>query len=813
MNYRDDVIKYGALVKLAGFLALVFTPFLLQAQYSISGTVTASDEPVQYATIKVMPINEQKLTNENGYFRIGKLLPAVYEITVTVTGYVPKQEKIELKNGNIVVDFRFTNSDLEIKELDAVIVSSNQNEAVSGRLRDVVGTSIYAGKKTELINVKNLNANLASNNTRQIYARIPGLNIWEYDRGGLQLGIGGRGLSPNRSSNFNIRQNGYDISADALGYPESYYTPSSEAVDRIEIVRGAASLQYGPQFGGLVNFVMKEGPKEKPFELTLRQTVGSYRFFNSFNSIGGTVAKGRLNYYGFYQYKSGDDWRPNSHYNQHNGYAHLAYNVTSRFKITGEYTLMQYLAKQPGGLTDAQFREDPSVSVRARNWFKVNWNLISLSFDYQFNDHTRLNWRNYTLQGGRDALGNLSYINRPDDGGNRDFMSDVYSNFGSELRFIHQYKLFKATRSTFLIGTRIYKGLTNRKQGDGNNGDGPDFDFITEEPNKSSYRFPGTNIAAFAENVFQVNQRWTVTPGLRFEYIDTKADGYYYKKNIFVNDDKIVEHRSNPRSFILLGIGTAWKFTGNKELYANISQNYRSINFNDIRVINQNARVDSTLRDETGYNIDLGFRGTISNWLYVDISGFYLKYNDRIGSIFTRDQDFMTYRLRTNVSDSRNIGTEILLDGDILKAISGDRAKFKLNLYTALAVIDAKYVNTKNTAIADKLVENVPPFTFRTGTSFGNARFNVSFQYAWQAKQYSDATNTEETPTAVDGAIPAFHVMDISIKYNWRVFTIFGGVNNLTNEHYFTRRADGYPGPGILPSDKRNLYVTLQFKL
>ena len=81
------------------------------------------------------------------------------------------------------------------------------------------------------------------------------------------LGIGGRGLSPNRSSNFNIRQNGYDISADALGYPESYYTPSSEAMDRIEIIRGAASLQYGPQFGGLVNFVMKEGPKKSHLNL------------------------------------------------------------------------------------------------------------------------------------------------------------------------------------------------------------------------------------------------------------------------------------------------------------------------------------------------------------------------------------------------------------------------------------------------------------------------------------------------------------------------------------------------------------------
>src|SRR5687768_388919 len=182
------------------------------------------------------------------------------------------------------------------------VLSPNEN-TVSGKLGDIEGTSIYAGKKTELIQMNNINANLATNSTRQIYARIPGLNIWEYDRFGLQLGIGGRGLSPDRSSNFNIRQNGYDISADALGYPESYYTPSAEALERIEIVRGAASLQYGPHFGGLINFVMKEGPANTPFEITLRQTAGSFGFFNSFNSIAGTAANNKLNYYTFYQFK------------------------------------------------------------------------------------------------------------------------------------------------------------------------------------------------------------------------------------------------------------------------------------------------------------------------------------------------------------------------------------------------------------------------------------------------------------------------------------------------------------------------------
>ena len=104
------------------------------------------------------------------------------------------------------------------------------------------------------------------------------------------------------------------------------------------------------------------------------------------------------------------------------------------------------------------------------------------------------------------------------------------------------------------------------------------------------------------------------------------------------------------------------------------------------------------------------------------------------------------------------------------------------------SMIDARYINTKNTAIADKLVENVPPVVFRSGIGFGDPHFNISFQYAYQAKQYSDATNTETTPTAVDGAIPAFSVMDLSISYKWRHFTVYTGINNLADEKYFTRR-------------------------
>ncbi len=195
---------------------------------------------------------------------------------------------------------------------------------------------------------------------------------------------------------------------------------------------------------------------------------------------------------------------------------------------------MHYLAQQPGGLTDDDFLADASQSVRDRNWFRVDWNLASLSLDYQFNDRTKLNWRSYGLFAGREALGILNYINRPDPGGERDLLADRYKNFGSEIRLLHRYDLIKKQPSTFLAGIRLYRGLTMRHQGDADAGAGPQFHYISAEPNTSNYRFPGLNAAAFAENIFQLSDKWSITPGIRLEYISTKADGYYYQPMRFV---------------------------------------------------------------------------------------------------------------------------------------------------------------------------------------------------------------------------------------------------------------------------------------
>ena len=138
---------------------------------------------------------------------------------------------------------------------------------------------------------------------------------------------------------------------------------------------------------------------------------------------------------------------------------------------------MDYLAHQPGGLTDAMFNKNPLQSIRARNWFAVNWNLAALHADYNSSKNSLINFRAFGLIAGRDALGILDQITRADEGGYRNLLTDDFKNVGAELRFLQYYKTGK-TASVFLIGGRYYRGLTLRNQGLGDSTSEANFKYI-----------------------------------------------------------------------------------------------------------------------------------------------------------------------------------------------------------------------------------------------------------------------------------------------------------------------------------------------
>lgn len=796
-------------------LIICCTAFTATAQTTvIEGKVVqaASGKPLVGASVFIQSTSTFATTNKEGRFSLPPLPYGSYPITVFYEGLKTSLLQVEARHPKVELVFKLEVLEETLREVE-VLRKAEQQQRLQ-RLNAVEGTAIYEAKKSEVINIEGITANLATNNSRQVYNKVPGLNIWESDGAGLQLGIGGRGLSPDRTSNFNTRQNGYDISADALGYPESYYTPPLEGVEKIQIVRGAASLQYGTQFGGMLNFVMKKGPADKPFEFTTRQTLGSFGLYNSFNSIGGT--KGKINYYGFHQYKRGDGWRPNSGFEAQSAFADLNMQLSEKFFLCLEYTHMNYLAQQPGGLTDTNFAADPRLSRRDRNWFKVNWNLMAVLMEYKFSPRTKLEMKNFGLVASRDALGDLDRIDRDPEQAERKLISDKFRNLGSELRLMHHYHTGRQP-AVFLAGTRLYQGKTAKQQGAANNGKGADFHFLKADSLAVNHLFPNRNAAFFVENIFNVSNRLSLVPGIRYELISTRAEGSFQEVRYQQNSEgylvpvtiTIPDSLKNNRDVLLAGLGISYKLKHEQELYANLSQNYRSVNFTDLRNVNQNERVSANLKDESGFNADLGIRASTTKFTY-DLSAFYLNYGNRIGFLLETEGN-VPVRVRQNLTDAHIVGIETIVQTDIMQWLQASPS-YSLEAYVNMALIRGRYVRSSISAISGNQVELVPDVNLKSGLEFKKKQFSLAYQFTYLGKQYTDAQNTLEINSAVVGLIPAFYVMDLSASYNWKWFGLEGGVNNLTNNMYFTRRATAYPGPGIIPSDGRNFYLTLQFK-
>ncbi len=798
--------------KLSILILVLMSAVALGAQtFQVTGRVLIKevDQPIERAAVLVQPTEEIAYTDAEGKYELN-LPEGTYQITAYGLDLKSEEVKLTLQK-DTVLDLLLDEPSVQLDGVD--IVGEKATTGID-RLKAIDGFAIYEAKKNEVIVLDDFAANKAANNARQVFAKVPGLNIWESDFAGLQLDIAARGLGPSRTANFNTRQNGYDMSADALGYPESYYMPALQAVDRIEVVRGAASLQYGSQFGGMLNFKLKEAP-DKPFELNAEQAVGSFGLLNSFVSVGGRNS--RIDYYGYYQFRTGEGWRENSGFDAHTAFGRVGYQANERLKLGFEYSFLSYEAQQPGGLTDGRFNSgDLAQSVRGRNWFRVSWNLLASTIDYSFSERTQLNVRSFGLLSARDALGNLTQIgvlDNPNDP--RTLISDEFRNFGTEARLLHRYRV-QEQEAAFVAGIRYYNGLTRRQQGLASASAEPDFQLLNpEDPEEFDYDFPSVNHAVFAENLMYLTPKLSVTTGLRLEHIRTDADGVWrfnrfdFAGNL-ISSALNVDQSSTRRWVPLYGVGTSYYIRDDLHLYANYSRNFRSITFSDLRVVNPNFQLDSLITDENGYNVDLGIRGELFGWLSGDASIFLLRYNDRIGQY---EFPGSTTLFRTNIGTSRHIGMEFFGEADLFDLFKRKQGLSKLYLFANVSLTEATYIQSDITAIQDKKVEYVPNVMVRTGLNFKYKGLKATYQLSYLGEQFSDATNSVFNPNALTGIIPAYLVMDLSADYQFKRYKFSAGVNNLANEQYFTRRAESYPGPGIIPATPRSFYAAVGVRI
>lgn len=677
-------------------------------------------------------------------------------------------------------------------------------------LANINGLQINAAKRTELIVLNNSEVNTAENNPRQVFAKIPGINVWEMDGTGNQVSIATRGLNPHRSWELNVRQNGFILNSDLFGYPEAHYNPPLQAVERIEFVRGAGALQYGQQFGGMLNYILKEGDTTKPIAVETHQTIGSFGLFSSYTAIGGT--KGNWQYYAYYNNRSSNGWRENSDYRFDAWHIGVNYFATKKVKIHVEVSHMEYVNHFGAGLTDSMFTVNPRQSNRNRNYFNPDMYVQGLRLDWKINNSLKFQLSASAILGQRNSVQFIDIPTVKDTLPPRIVDRDYYDSYSAEAKLLYQYKVL-GREHAIATGVRVVNNTTLRSQ----RGQGTTkalFDLSLTAPYQLDIKFKTQAYGAFAENIFNLSKKLLLTIGARYESNITTMQGKYFNfraEDIPVNLD---------RNIAQAGVGIEYKLSETVKVFANYAQGYRPVIYSDILPHTPLDKVDNNIKDAFGSNSEIGVSGNLKKILQFNITAFSMVYNNRIGKLVLTENG-NTFFLRTNTGNTLAQGVELFVEFYPMNWRTGktkatnnrlDFSVYSSTMYNNAVYTEGELAKTKKgiVDITDNKLENAPQLISRNGVKISYKKALLTLQVSYVSETYTDALNTENSTTGVNGIVPAYTLADINASYIInKNLTAKVVINNLLNKMYFTRRATGYPGPGLLPSDGRSVTFTV----
>lgn len=276
-------------------------------------------------------------------------------------------------------------------QISEVVVTGTRN-ATDARHLPLTVTSISNEK---------LNQNYRSSVLPTIMEQTPGLFS-------TSRGILGYGVSTGSAGDLKVRGvgsgaqllvliDGQPQYAGLMGHPipDAYQTMMAE---KVEVVRGPASLLYGSNaMGGVVNIITRQ-MNQDGCKTDIRLQGGSYGTFqadgvNRFRKNGFTSVIGA-------QYQRTDGHRPNSEFEQYGGYVKLGYEINEHWKAFADANVIHFNASNPGTVTAPMLDNDAKITRGLAS--------MSLSNSYQNTDGTLriyADWGHHNIDDGYNVGG------------------------------------------------------------------------------------------------------------------------------------------------------------------------------------------------------------------------------------------------------------------------------------------------------------------------------------------------------------------------------------------------------------------------
>lgn len=684
---------------------------------------------------------------------------------------------------------------------------TEQAEKTTRFLAPVEGQKLLEGKKvTSTVLQEDLPA-VTQSNPRQLLSRTPGLLVSEVSNGSWSS-FSYRGLGePHESWNLLLLKDGLPVSPDQFSYPAAYYTPPSESVERIDFYRGGASLLFGPQPGGALDYVTRP-PSLKPVAGRAKLTSGSFGQLTAYAAVSGTA--GRIGYlvdFNHFRFFEGPR-SANSDGQTFSGNLLLTIDAQKATRYFLRFDGFGGDFGEPGGLTVERFKQDVRAVSTPFDRFRPQRYVGSLVVQHDFSARTSLE---ATAFGGaydrtsrRQASSRFGELANP---ANVSLVqSQQFALGGVQARLRHDYTLGEQTQTLTagLAGFLTSAPVSVRK------GDSPTDDVGRAGELTRADRATRA-LSLFAENAFRLG-KWSIVPGLRFdllsqavaEAVDLLPGSAQGGPPGAPNGE--LGARQSLAPVLLPGLGVKFQALEELELYANVSRSYKPLLFNDGVTFQAGINVAPVFAPTFAWSGELGARGQVGQHLVYDASLFYVNLENTVG-LLGNDTGGAT---RTNVGRMINFGGDASAEFDVLgfarRGSDEPSAYGKLVLFANAQLLSARFFSGPLEGLRPQYA---PPYLVRAGVS-----------YRWRELAKVMLLSTLLGPhSGVDNAkplfdIPAYQVVDLTaeLRFAGGRLSFLGGINNLFDARYFARIRPG-GGGGVDPGLPRNLYLGLSSEL
>ncbi|MGZ5283500.1 MAG: TonB-dependent receptor family protein, partial [Bacteroidia bacterium] len=699
-------------------------------------------------------------------------------------------------------------------------------------IRNIPGTPTKINEKTlRLINPIG---------TQEVLQLVPGVQVAADDgMGNSRISIGIRGLNPRRSSRVLILEDGIPIQPAIYLYPNSYYNPPVERIDRIEVIKGSSSIKFGPQtMGGVVNYITN-APTDK-FGGRAEIIGGTNNLLSAFTQISG-FGNEKFSPQVQLLYKTADGYREHNHFEQ--------YNATVKFNILPGPDKRLYIKMNANhevsdatytGLTEYSYHTDPTFNPKKYDQFLVDRYSLDIILNDNINSHLSANTLVYANYFNRDWWReNDIYVDAQKylETGDLTPVPYYYKNYQADIVRVGNGKDNFGNLRTFYVGgvERSYRynhsffGLPANLEAGGRVhwerfidrqkvGTAPDardgmYYYTDTSGNEivvgKNEAYETTAFSVYGSQKLNLTENFEATFGLRAEAFEQEKIN---RLNGNVYQDKT--------SYVLLpGIGFNYS-SGKNNYFLGLHRGYTPPSNATLNVLGFGASASGLdLKAEKSWNSEIGIRRTSSAFSY-EAALFYMYIKDFVAPA--------KGVIMKNLGAARSGGLE-------LTALVSPAKFRKVNLqwlpelsltytYMNTAILDGRISASQfagEVDIAGKEMPYVPDHAFTVAlTKAFNFGLTIRADYQYTGRVFTDYENLNFIGNGgYTGPIAAYSLINASARYDInKHFSVTLNGKNLLDKIYIGSRLHSAPNQpdanissGIMPGPRRQINLGIRY--